>query len=370
MYQQAATLQPASRRWRLLRTLVLALGLGSLVGTAIAVLETKPAPPAIVKPELGSTSNADFTAERQIVVRRLQQDLVTFFDHHGLSRASVYWLDLDTGLPVAVRADATFQQPELLTLPILLVSLRAIDQGTIHLTDQVLTTQPLATATLEAFTNSTLTEPRSSENSVDLDTRYPSAPATLPIAAPTATVAQLLEELMLGSGGQPLQAAIALVNHLGGAADVNQHLQALGLQQTVLEPLTVEQQLRGATSATDLAQLFHNLSERPVLSLRSRDRAFQLLLAAQSPASPLVSSHDLSLETYYQFSTTTLEGGVGRIDLPTGQRYILALIFESELEHQAQHDNALQADELQRDQLDLQTLIRQVTERIDHALAL
>jgi beta-lactamase class A len=364
-----------------LKILGLAIGMGSLVGTGIALINGQSSPETRTKQQPAATVSGVAAHGANLTAAQLYADLETLMQQHAGLTVSLAWLNLDdqdTAPPLhSLQGSRLFADSELLRLPLLIALFQAVDRGDVQLADVIPMPQPMldtslagveapshskapassqtlevkpASAGPEIFSSSAFTE----SNLRPASNRTGSEQA-ITDSANAATVLQLATYLVEGPQDYAHQAAIALVEPLGGVAVLNRRFQEWGLAQTVLSQEWGADQatpptLQGKTSATDLVQLLYQVSEGNLLLPRSRDRLWYLLTDLQSTSLLSDAVPDSSLVIQQDLGAEVIAGTVGQIDLPTGRRYLLAILVQSPTERQGQ-DQAV-------------TLMRRICERL------
>jgi len=214
-------------------------------------------------------------------------------------KPGVFVLDLDTSSYVDLEGTTIFSAASTIKLPILLAFFQAVDAGQIRL-DQTLT----------------LTEEHRAGGSGSL--QYD------PVGSEY-TALEVATWMMTISDNTATNMIIEL---LGGMTQVNQTFRGWGLQHTVLRDWLPDLEGKNTTSPRELAQVMAMIHQGEVVSLKSRDRMIDIM--RQTETSVLL---EQGLGTGAMIAHKTgdigkLLGDVGLIDLPSGKRYIAAVLVE------------------------------------------
>lgn len=117
------------------------------------------------------------------------------------------------------------------------------------------------------------------------------------------------------------------IDRLGGAAKLNQRFREWGLEQTVIQNLLPDLGGTNTTSARDMAVLMGLLHRGELVSLRSRDRLLNIL---QNTKGRSLLPRPLGPGAIIAHKTGTLAkllGDAGMVDLPNGRRYAIAALM-------------------------------------------
>ncbi|MDB9516173.1 class A beta-lactamase-related serine hydrolase [Roseofilum reptotaenium CS-1145] len=214
-------------------------------------------------------------------------------------KPGVFVLDLDTAGYVDMQGTLAFSSASTIKLPILLAFFQAVDAGTIRL-DETLTLKEVHRA---GGSGSLQYDPVGSEY-----TALEVATWMMTISDNTATN--------------------IIIERLGGMVQVNQSFSRWGLQQTVLRDWLPDLDGKNTTSPRELAQVMAMIHQGDVVSLKSRDRMIDIM--RQTETSVLL-EQGLGAGATIAHKTGDigkLLGDVGLIDLPSGKRYIAAVLVE------------------------------------------
>lgn len=299
----------------LMRLLILGVGIGAIAGTVLSVWDPNLRNPAVPNQpgeptrtvqqgnsRTGSPSGPQATIS-SVRIGREMTDVVT--KATPLIRnvtdliPGVFVMDLDNGDYFSFNGNATFSSASMIKLPILIAFFQDVDAGKIKL-DEMLSVQ-----------QSDIAEGSGEMQYAGVGTQYS--------ALETAT------NMIITSDNT---ATNMIIRRLGGIQTCNQRFQQWGLQQTLLRKPLPDLEGTNTTSPKELVSLMALLNEGKLISMKSRDRAFDimrrtvtdtLLPSVMSPGSTIAhKTGDIG----------SLVGDVGVVDLPTGRRYAVATMVK------------------------------------------
>ncbi|MDJ1180722.1 class A beta-lactamase-related serine hydrolase [Roseofilum sp. BLCC_M91] len=214
-------------------------------------------------------------------------------------KPGVFVLDLDTSSYVDVEGTTVFSAASTIKLPILLAFFQAVDAGQIRL-DETLT---LKEEHLAGGSGSLQYDPVGSEYTA------------LEVATWMMTISDNTATNMI-------------IERLGGMSQVNQSFSRWGLKQTVIRDWLPDLEGKNTTSPRELAQVMAMIHQGDVVSLKSRDRMINIM--RQTETSVLLEQGLGSGATiaHKTGDIGKLLGDVALIDLPSGKRYIAAVLVE------------------------------------------
>jgi len=214
-------------------------------------------------------------------------------------KPGVFVLDVDTSSYLDVEGVTAFSAASTIKLPILLAFFQAVDAGQIQL-DEPLTLKEEDRA---GGSGSLQYDP--------VGSKY----TALEVATWMMTISDNTATNMI-------------IQRLGGMAQVNQSFKRWGLEQTVLRDWLPDLEGQNTTSPRELAQVMALIHQGEVVSLKSRDRMIDIM--RQTETSVLL-EQGLGAGATIAHKTGDigkLLGDVGLIDLPSGKRYIAAVLVE------------------------------------------
>ncbi len=304
--------RPASPLVHLCRLLILGVGVGAIVGTVISVwnpalrspaADSRAGAPTVPQPltpnragnvpgTLATVSGVRMGRELSdlgVKVTPLTRDLTDLVP-------GIFLLDLDNGDYFSFNGSTAFSAASMIKVPILIAFLQDVDAGKVKL-DEVLTMQ-----------QADLAEGSGDMQYAETGTQY--------TALDTAT------NMIIHSDNT---ATNMIVRRLGGNEVVNQRFQQWGLQQTLMRKPLPDLEGLNTTSPKELVSLMALLNEGKLVSMKSRDRAFDIMRRTVTDTllpSVLAPGTTIAHKTG---DIGSLVGDVGVVDLPSGRRYAIAV---------------------------------------------
>lgn len=295
-----------------LRLLIVGVGMGAIVGTALSVLDpanritTSSAPqtsnsnvtrsPAQPTPTPPVTSSTLLLSQEIISLKTTVQNLAT--SNPNLT-PGVFLVDLDTGNYVDINASTSFPSASTIKIPILIAFFQDVDAGKIRL-DEMLTMQQEAIA----------------GGSGNLQykaagTQY----AALEVATKMITISDNTATNML-------------ISRLGGIDALNQRFRSWGLTTTAIRNQLPDLQGTNTTSPKELGNLMAIVSQGNLVSMPSRDLMLDILRRTQRD-SLLPSGLGTGARVYHKTGDIgTMLADAGLIIVPTGKRYVAAVMVQ------------------------------------------
>jgi beta-lactamase class A len=209
----------------------------------------------------------------------------------------VYLFDLDTRAYLDLNGTTTMSSASIIKVPVLVALLQEVDAGNIRL-DEMLTMESSDIA----------------EGSGDMQYQ---PPGTQYSVLETATKMIIISDN---------SATNMLIKRLGGISSLNQRFQTWGLTATAIRNPLPDLDGENTTSPEDMAKLLAAVTQGDLLSLRSRDRLLETMrrtetntLLPQGLGAGAIIAHKTG-------DIGALVGDVGVIDMPSGRRYIAAVM--------------------------------------------
>lgn len=137
------------------------------------------------------------------------------------------------------------------------------------------------------------------------------------------TALEVLNKMIVISDNAATNLAI---NHLGGAAALNDRFRQWGLQETTVRTWLPDIGGTNTVTARDMALLFYRLHRGELVSLRSRDRLLAILRNTRNRS---LLNKGIGKGGIIAHKTGTLAStlaDVGLVDAPNGRRYAIAVI--------------------------------------------
>jgi beta-lactamase class A len=117
-----------------------------------------------------------------------------------------------------------------------------------------------------------------------------------------------------------------IIQRLGGQAIVNQRFQSWGLTQTHLKNPLPDLAGTNQTSARDLVRVLFKVNQGEILSLKSRDRLLGIMEATKTKSLLPQGLEAGAIIAHKTGDIGTVLGDAGIVDMPTGKRYIGAVL--------------------------------------------
>jgi beta-lactamase class A len=293
-----------------LRLLIVGVGIGAIVGTALSVLD----PASRVTPTASPVSNTNteqsqsqptpttpatsglYLTQEIIPLKNAVQNLASA--NQNLT-AGVIIVDLDTGAYVDVNSAASFPSASTIKIPILVAFFQDVDAGKIRL-DEMLTMQQEMIA--GGSGNMQLKPAGTQYTALDVATKM------ITISDNTATN--------------------MLIAKLGGIDALNQRFRSWGLTTTALRNQLPDLQGTNTTSPRELGTLMAMVHQGNLVNMRSRDLILNIM--RQTERNNLLPS-GLGAGASIAHKTGdigTMLGDAGLVDIPTGKRYIAAVMVQ------------------------------------------
>ncbi|HEY9600547.1 MAG TPA: serine hydrolase [Allocoleopsis sp.] len=289
----------------LIRLLILGIGIGSIVGTLLSVLN--PATQASVKvEETAKTEVQESPNQRSMATLRLGQEMVplksqiqTLATQNPNLQPGVFVLDLNTGAYLDWNSQTSFASASTIKLPVLVAFFQDVEAGKIRL-DETLTLKPEMIAT----------------GSGDLQYKPPGT--QLSALAAVSKMIQISDNT----------ATNMLVARLGGKEVLNQRFRSWGLSTTTLNNPLPDIEGTNVTSPKELATLLAMIDRGQLVSKQSHDLMLDIMrkteinnLLPQGLGEGATIAHKTG-------NIGSILADAGLVEMPTGKRYIIAVIVK------------------------------------------
>lgn len=298
------------------RLLILGIGLGVVVGTMLSIWNPADQKPSVVPgtvnssqprsavADIGLPSESTFAdipgglklTEEILPLKNAVQSLV---HQYPQLTPGIFVTDIDTGAYLDFNSTNDFAAASTIKVPILIAFFQDVDAGKVRL-DELLT----------------LDEDSIASGSGKMQSKKPGTKYT---ALETAT------EMIINSDNS---ATNMIISRLGGAETLNQRFREWGLTTTTIRNKLPD--IEGTNTATpkELASLLARLNQGELVSLASRDRMLGIM---QKTVNRSLLPRGLGKGSTIAHKTgniSSLVGDVGLIDLPSGKRYIAAVLVK------------------------------------------
>lgn len=295
----------------IVRLLIVGVGMGAIVGTALSVLD----PANRISTTSAPQSNSNVAREQPQPTQTppvaasslyLSQEISSLKSAvQNLAAANpnltpgVFLVDLDTGNYVDINASTSFPAASTIKVPILIAFFQDVDAGKIRL-DEMLTMQQ----DMLAGGSGTLQRQPAG-------TQY----AALEVATKMITVSDNTATNML-------------IARLGGIDALNQRFRTWGLTTTTIRNQLPDLQGTNTTTPRELGNLMAIVSQGNLVSMPSRDLMLDILRRTQRDTL-LPSGLGTGARVYHKTGDIgTMLADAGLIIVPTGKRYIASVMVQ------------------------------------------
>ncbi len=294
-----------------LRLAIVGIGLGAIVGTVFSAIDpvsllarfnpplpvVKPASPASTDepPVAQSPPSLKFAEE----LTPLKTKLEVLVKKYPKLQAQAWFVDIDNGAYVNLNGNTPIAAASTIKIPILVAFFQDIDAGKIAL-DEMLTMDKAVIAS----------------GSGDMQYQQPGKKFS---ALETATKMNVISDNT---------ATNMLIRRLGGKEVLNQRFREWGLTVTVINNALPDLEGTNTTSSQDLGNLLAKIQHGEFISLKSRDR---LLGIMQQTRTNTLLPQGIEKDAVIAHKTGdigSIIGDAGIIDMPTGKRYVAAVMVK------------------------------------------
>ncbi|HLP87229.1 MAG TPA: serine hydrolase [Nostocaceae cyanobacterium] len=290
-----------------LRLLIVGVGMGAIVGTLLSIFD--PANRLVKVPtapngSLGQVQNVSnpnsgggLSLSQEIApLKNALQNLVAA---NPKLTPGVFFVDLDTGEYVDINANNSFPAASTIKIPILIAFFQDVDAGKIRL-DEMLIMQKEAIA---SGSGNFQYKP--------VGTQF----TALEVATKMITISDNTATNML-------------ITKLGGIDAVNERFRTWGLANTAMRNKLPDLAGTNTTSPQELGNLMAMVNQGNFLSMRSRDLMLDIMRRTERDTL-LPSGLETGAKAYHKTGDIgTMLGDAGLIDIPTGKRYIAAIMVQ------------------------------------------
>ncbi len=289
----------------ILRLLIVGVGIGAIVGTALSVLD-----PATQSTTASSSSNVEQnqqTAPANNQGLYLTQEIIPLNSTiQSLVAANpnltpgIFIADLDNGSYVDSNGNASFPAASTIKLPILVAFFQDVDAGKIQLNEPLVMTKEMLAG-----------------GSGDMRSK--------PVGSQF-TALEVADKMMVISDNT---ATNMLIARMGGIDTLNQRFRSWGLTATTLRNQLPDIQGTNTTSPKELAQVMAMVNKGQLVSnMMSRERILEIMRRNQRRhllPKGLGAGAKIANKTGY---IGAMLGDVGLIELPSGKRYVAAVMVQ------------------------------------------
>lgn len=290
----------------LVRLLILGIGIGAIAGTLLSALDPASHASVKVKDTAKSQIQVSPTPTSHSTSLSLGQEILplkaqiqTLVAKNPALQAGVFLVDLDTGAYLNWEGNSTFAAASTIKVSILVAFFQDVDAGKIRL-DEPLTLKPEMIAA----------------GSGELQYKKPGTQYTaLEVATKMITISDNTATNMI-------------IDRLGGTEAINQRFRSWGLTTTVLHNALPDLEGTNTTSPEELAKLMSLVNQGELVSLRSRDRLLDIMQQTETNSLLPKGLGPGATIAHKTGTIGSLLADVGVVDMPTGKRYIVAVMVK------------------------------------------
>ncbi|MEM7580577.1 MAG: serine hydrolase, partial [Cyanobacteria bacterium P01_A01_bin.80] len=287
----------------ILRLLIVGVGIGAIVGTALSVLD-----PAAQSNTVSNSSNVEqnqpqapknqgFYLNQEIIP--LKSVLQSLANANPNLTPGIFIADLDNGNYVDVNGNSSFAAASTIKLPILVAFFQDVEAGKIQLNEPLVMTKDMMVG-----------------GSGDMQSKPPGSKFT---------ALEVADKMMVISDNT---ATNMLIARLGGIDALNQRFRNWGLTATTLRNQLPDIQGTNTTTSKELVQVLGMVNKGQLVSSMTRSRIEEIMLRNKRRhllPKGLGVGAKIANKTGY---IGAMLGDVGLIELPTGKRYIVAVMVQ------------------------------------------
>lgn len=259
------------------------------------VTATEETKPVAYTPEVRNPDELRFSNELT-ALRQKFDALKTKYPHLEFS---AFFVDLDNGAYVNYNGIAPIPAASIIKIPVLVAFLQDVDEGKVLLDEKLTMTE----GTRVSGSGAMQYQPVNTEFS----------------ALYTAT------EMIISSDNAATE---MIVERLGGKDALNQRFLDWGLESTAIRNLLPDLEGTNTTSTRDLAILLAKVNQGDLLSVRSRDRLLEIMRRTKTRTLLPQGIEQNAVIAHKTGDIGTYLGDAGIIDMPSGKRYIGAVIVK------------------------------------------
>jgi beta-lactamase class A len=280
-----------------LRLIIVGVGIGVIAGTLLAALDpSNKINPGTPAPKTTKAPNSlNLTQE----IAPLKAKIAALAKANPNITPGVMILDLDSQNYVSINADRKVSSASLIKLPILIAFFQAVDSGQVNLKESLI---------LKA----------------ELIAKEAGEMQFKPIGTKFTALETATEMIRISDN----TATNLLIDRLGGAVALNSKFQSWGLVNTQITSFLPDIQGTNTTSPKELISLLQRLTQGDLVSMRSRDRIFEILRSTEKKDLLPQGLGEGATIAHKTGTLSTLIGDVGMVDTPSGKRYLISALAE------------------------------------------
>jgi beta-lactamase class A len=292
----------------ILRLLIVGIGMGAIVGTALSILD----PASRINSNSAASSNNSGQVQPTVNPSVATGGLYLSQELTPLKNAvqnltatapdltpGVFLVDLDNGGYVDINAAASFPAASTIKIPLLIAFFQDVDAGKIRLDEMLTMQQDMVAGGSGNF------------QFKPVGTQY----TALEVATKMITISDNTATNMV-------------IARLGGIEAVNQRFRSWGLTTTVINNKLPDLQGTNTTSPKELGHLMAMVNQGNFVSVRSRDTILDIMRRTERDHL-LPSGLGAGTKIYHKTGDIgTMLADAGLVDVPNGKRYIIAIMVK------------------------------------------
>lgn len=210
-----------------------------------------------------------------------------------------FFVDLDNGAYVNFNGTSNFAAASTIKIPILVAFFQDVDAGKIYL-DEKLTT-----------TSSNIGSGSGGMQYQPVGTQF--------------SAIHTVTEMIINSDNT---ATNMIIERLGGKNELNKRFKEWGLDMTVINNPLPDLEGTNTTNPRDLAMVLVKVNQGDLISLRSRDRLLEIMRQTKTRTLLPQGIEEEASIAHKTGDIGTILGDAGIVDIPTGKRYIGAVLVK------------------------------------------
>ena len=296
--------KPPSLFVYLIRLLILGIGIGGIIGTFLSIFDSnhniltgEPLPEEVSSENIEEKILIPPILETEIAPLKTQ--LISLSDKYPDLSAGIFMVDLDNQRYLDSNGGVSFSAASTIKIPILMAFFEDVDQGKISLDE----TLQMTTDVIGGGSGNMQYQP----------------------IGKTFTALETATNMIVISDNT---ATNMIIKRLGGKELLNERFRKWGLSATAINNYLPDLEGTNTTSPRDLGNILGLINQGDILSLKSRDRVLGIMrqtktrtLLPQGLGKDAIISHKTG-------DIGTVLGDAGIIDMPSGKRYIVAVLVK------------------------------------------
>ncbi len=291
-----------------LRLLIVGVGIGAIVGTALSVLDpatklnnTSGQTPT-TQPSAQPTQQAPTVAnilQLSQEIPSLKSAIQSLVANNPNLTPGVFVADLDNGSYVDFNGGAMFSSASTIKLPILIAFFQDVDEGKINLSETLSTSK------------STIVGGSGDMQYRPVGTKY--------------NILEVATQMMIISDNT---ATNMLIERMGGVEKLNQRFRNWGLSTTSLRNILPDIEGTNTTSPKELGSLMAMVTKGNIVSQESRERIIDIMRRTVKDTLLPAGLGQGATIAHKTGEIGALIADAGLVELPTGKRYIVAVMVQ------------------------------------------